>query len=174
MTTPDWAIVPYPKPELTFEPGRVIKRYPALIRHRLDVEVAAYRACGWAAPRLLWVTPDAVCVERCTSLLDVPRDPAHAHQLRDLLERLHASGWAHRDVSAPNIVTHPSRGVLLIDWETAGPADPTRPSYDLHGAAAAGFPEGLLPPHQRPHGVWWGGPGNDAPANYWGDVSADL
>lgn len=171
---PGWDLIPYPEPVLEFEPDRVIKRYPAMIRHRLDVEVAAYRACAWAAPALLWVTPDAICMERCTPLLDAPRDPAHAAQLRSLLERLHASGWAHRDVSAPNIVVHPERGVLLIDWETAGRCDPTRPSYDLHGAAAAGFPAELLPLHQRPDGVWWGGPGYDAPAKYWGGAGADL
>lgn len=171
---PGWDLIPYPEPVLEFEPDRVIKRYPPLIRHRLDVEVAAYRACAWAAPRLLWVTPQAICMERCTPLLDAPRNPDHAVQLHALLVKLHATGWAHRDVSAPNIVLHPTRGVLLIDWETAGRCDPTRPSYDLHGAAAAGFPDKLLPLHQRPDGVWWGGPGYDAPAKYWGGAGAEL
>lgn len=172
MPVADWALSPYPEKVLTFDPGTVVKWYPEPIRHRLATEVAAYRACGWAAPRMLWATGEAICVERCTPLTKAPRDPLHAAELRQLLRCLHATGWNHRDVNVSNLVLHPVRGVLLIDWETAGPAGPS--SYDLHGASAAGFPAVELPPHQRPDGVWWGGPGPLAPSIYWGDMGAHV
>lgn len=171
---PDWTITPYPAKRLLFSPTTVTKWYPRWIRHRLADEIAAYRSCAWAAPRLLWATKEAICVERCTPMLDIPPEAAHALALRELLEKLHAQGWNHRDVSVANTVLHPRRGVLLIDWECAGPVDPLSSSYDLLGAAAAGYPEDLIPPHQRPNGVWWGGPGLHAPANHWGEIGADL
>jgi hypothetical protein len=147
----------------------VTRWFPPEIRHdRLAAEVYAYLRVPWAAPRLLWATDDTICVERCTPILDVPKDPGHALQLRALLERIHDAGVNHCDVAVSNVVRHPARGVLLIDWEVSIRAGQAL-SYDLHGAAAAGL-SWRPPEHQRPDGVWWGGPSDLAPARYWGEA----
>lgn len=164
---PDWARSPYPEKQWEFRATTVVKRYPREIRHRLRNEIAAYRAVPWAAPKLLWATHDAICMQRLRPVIGYPPQIAHARQLRALLLRLHEAGWNHRDVAVSNVVVHPRRGVLLIDWETSGPVDPARPSYDLHGAWAAGVPLGDIPRHQRPDGVWWGYDGPHAPATFW-------
>lgn len=170
MTGPvhDWERRPVVRKEVRVEGDRVIKHFPAAVRHHLDREVAAYQALPWAAPKLLWHTDSEICVERCTPITDLPPDPADAVALRRLLGRVHEAGWVHGDVSLINVVKHPTRGPLLIDWETAGPADTSQPSYDLFGAEASGCPQVRIPPHQRSHGVWWGGPSQRSPLAWWG------
>ncbi|WP_431870783.1 glycosyltransferase [Nocardiopsis eucommiae] len=148
-------------------PDRVIKRYPPGGEAALAREVAAYERLPWAAPALLAVDAHTLEIERCTPILDTPPDPAHAGRLRALLERVHDAGWVHGDVSLINVVLHEERGPLLIDWETSGPAHPGLPSYDLFGGEASHCPPERIPPHQRPHGVWWGGPSLQAPAHHW-------
>lgn len=137
---------------------------------RFEEELRAYQACSWAAPRLIGVDHPAqvLVMEKCTPLDQMEPDPDHARQLWSLLERLHTSGWNHRDCSVGNAVWHSKRGVLLIDWETAIEVDPSRPSWDLYGARASGMPQEWVVPHQRPDGVWWGTANELSPARWWG------
>lgn len=147
----------------------VVKWFPPEIRRdRLAAEVYAYLHVPFATPRLIWATNSAICIERCTPLTALPKDPSHAAGMRGMLEWIHEAGMNHCDASVSNAVWHDERGVLLIDWEVSIRTDHPL-SYDLHGAAAVGLSD-RPPVHQQPNGVWWGGPHDLAPANYWAEV----
>ncbi|AVO21700.1 kinase [Mycobacterium phage MooMoo] len=129
-------------------------------------ELKAYRAMPWAAPKLVNYGPMWIETERCTPILNLHPNWSrrYAEPLWDLLAAIHDAGWWHCDPCLINVVIHPDRGVLLIDFENLTPATGTH-SYDLYGAQAAGVPpawEG-----QGPDGVYWGGPHDFCPGPYW-------
>jgi hypothetical protein len=143
------------------------KAYPQRHRDRAIREIAAYQALPWATPKLDCSGENWLEMERCTPLLELLpgqtvkyRDP-----LRELVKAVHDAGWWHCDLQLGNVVVHPVRGVLLIDWENARPAS-SEVSYDLYGARAAGVIDEV---QHRPDGVWWGGPLDTCPGRYWSD-----
>jgi hypothetical protein len=145
------------------------KLYPRSSRARAAREVEAYKALPWATPRLSCSGDGWLEMERCTPLLDLlPRQTLkYREPLRELVKAVNAAGWWHRGVTLDNVVVHPVRGVLLIDWEISCRAE-SDVSYDLYGARAAGTPE-TRGQHQ-PDGVWWGGPLDTCPGRWWSDT----
>lgn len=136
---------------------------------RWEREVRAYTEVPWAAPKLLWSNEYWLETERLTPILDLGPEASRKYRepFRELLHRLHDEGWNHGDVDLVNVVIHPVRGPLLIDWEGAGPAVGDV-SYDLYGARAAG-----VEPRWKgkgPDGVFWGSSSATTPKNYWGDA----
>lgn len=159
--------------EVTILDSVVIKRHRT--RNRFTDELIGYANCYWAAPKLFHVDVEnmVLCIERCVPLYEVPKDPRHAEQARELLAKLHYSGWNHCDCSLLNMVLHPERGILLIDWETVWkvPGDPRDSlSYDLFGAHKSKYPPQNVPKLQQPEGVWWGSKRLFDPVVYWGTM----
>jgi len=121
-------------------------------RDHYNLEVSAYRDFAWAAPRLLHADDIkmTIVVERLVTAEELktwhPRE-----SLRKLLQRLHDFGVNHRDVHVGNVVRHPTRGPLLIDWEhhtrNVGPF-----SFDLYGPDKSGVSQ---PEGQRGIPMWW-------------------
>lgn len=146
----------------------VHKVYPPDMHERAAREVRIYQELPWATPRLDCYGEGWLEMEKCTPILDLLPEQSvkYREPLRDLLRRVHEAGWWHMDVCLRNVVIHPVRGVLLIDWEGATRAT-SNISPDLYGARAAQIPlEDVWEP-QRPDGVWWGGPWDDCPGRYW-------
>lgn len=145
----------------------VLKDYKDADHERYNKEIAAYTALSWATPKLLWHGEHWLEMERLTPILELPAATALKYRapLRDLLQRVHQAGWWHGDCDLVNVVIHPTRGVLLVDWENACPSTGGI-SYDLYGARAAGIEpiwagKGL-------DGVYWGSGSLTSPKNYWG------
>ena len=104
-------------------------------------------------------------MERLTPILDLAYDRFRGcRSLCAILAAVHDAGYWHGDCALVNVVIHPARGPLLIDWEnlmeSAGPV-----SYDLYGARAAGVKSPW--PVRGGDGVWWGGPWEMCPSRYW-------
>ena len=139
---------------------RIVQRY--------ENEVFAYTELSWATPKLDGHNPLWLEAERLTPLTDIPPQYSvkYRQPLRALLQRLHDSGWWHRDVSVDNVVIHPVRGPLLIDWEWLTPAT-SNVSYDLYGAKIAQsdnpFPIEGDDTEEGAH--WWSG--SRAPGHWW-------
>jgi|SRR5690606_26108786 len=133
---------------------------------RYKREVDAYTEIPWACPKLLWHSERWLEVERLQPLIDLGPDLSrkYCEPLRELLQAIHDAGWWHMDVDLINAVIHPTRGVLLIDWENFSQAR-TNVSYDLYGARAAGVPSPWKA--KGPDGVWWGSSSPTSPKNYW-------
>ena len=135
-------------------------------RERWSNEIRAYTEIPWATPELKWSNEYWLEVERLTPITDLgpERSVKYREPLKTLLQGVHDAGYWHRDIDLINVVIHPVRGPLLIDWEGICPAT-GEVSYDLYGARAAGVASG----HERkgPDGVWWGGGSATAPKNYW-------
>lgn len=163
--------------------ARVDIRYQTVLKDFKDAdmsryyrELKAYTELPWAAPRLICHSEFWLETERCTPILDLTRDQSRRYQqpLRALLQRVHDAGWWHGDPCLVNVVIHPSRGPLLIDWENLRPATGTV-SADLYGAGTAGVaPAWNVTNEQgrsvsRQNGVWWGGPWPTCPGPYWSD-----
>lgn len=144
----------------------VLKDYKDTDHDRYGKEISAYTALAWATPKLLWHGDHWLETERLTPILELPAATALKYRapLRDLLQRVHQAGWWHGDCSLVNVVIHPTRGPLLIDWENLTPATGGI-SYDLYGAQAAGIDP--IWTVEGEDGVWWGGPWDDCPGRYW-------
>ena len=111
-------------------------------------ELRYYQTVPWAAPVLHEAGDDWLEIERVYGRrLNAADKPA----LRALLEALHLEGVNHRDAHIKNIVCHPERGPLLIDFEHATDRI-GRLSYDLHGPQ----PECGQPADQAGRPMWWG------------------
>lgn len=147
----------------------VLKDYPEAEHNRWEREIFAYTHLPWATPELRWHNPRWLEMERLLPILDLtPTQSAHYRApLRALLQRLHDAGWWHCDVALCNVVIHPARGPLLIDWENLRPAQ-GGVSYDLYGATAAG----VTPRWDvtGDNGVWWDGPWDTCPGKYWNEL----
>lgn len=144
----------------------VLKDYKDTDHHRWHNEIKAYSELSFATPRLLWSAPHWIEVERHTPILDLPKEESikYKDQLWELLQKIHDSGYWHCDVDLVNVVVHPIRGVLLIDWENLMPSKGDI-SYDLYGAQLAGVDpawEG-----KGIDGVSWRSASNTSPKNYW-------
>lgn len=152
----------------------VHKVYPAKEQARADREIQAYHALPWATPQLECFGAGWLDIERCTPILDLAYDQTRKYRdpLRTLVQDIHEAGWWHCDLSLTNVVIHPVRGPLLIDWEGASPAS-SPVSNDLYGARAAGMEKYVWKEH-RPDGVWWGGPWPECPGRFWGDPVVRL
>lgn len=97
------------------------------------------------------MTPLVDCFNvRFNDALDKPQRQTVAAALAEKLGRLHALGWAHRDLHTLNVVLD-GQEPFLIDWEWATKVTDFGP-YDLFGPQV-----GLDPP--RPHrtfgGMFW-------------------
>ena len=144
----------------------VLKDYPAHQHERWEREVFAYQNLAFATPGLLCHNERWLEMERLTPILDLGpgKSRKYAEPLRALLQRVHDAGWWHGDAALVNVVIHPVRGPLLIDWENMRPAQGSI-SYDLYGARSAG----VTPFWEVPggDGVFWGGPWSTCPGRYW-------
>lgn len=134
---------------------------------RWEREVFAYKELSWATPELICSNPRWLEVERLTPILSLSRDQSIRYKkpLRELLQAVHEAGWWHGDCVLVNVVVHPTRGPLLIDWEGLSPAVGSV-SYDLYGAHAAGVEPGWKV--EGGDGVSWRGPWDVCPGKYWG------
>lgn len=152
----------------------VHKAFPKNERARCDREIRAYQDIPWAAPRMTASGPGWLDVERCTPVLDLSYDQTMKYRkpLRELLQSIHDAGWWHCDVSLTNVVIHPTRGPLLVDWECASAASSSI-SADLYGARTAGVQGSMWRDH-RPEGAWWGGPWPECPGRFWEDAQVTL
>ena len=145
----------------------VLKDYKDADRERYNFELYAYQFLSWATPELFCHGEFWIEMERLTPILDLGPDRSRKYRdpLRRLLSRLHETGWWHCDVDLVNVVVHPVRGPLLIDWENLREAEGSI-SYDLYGADTAG-----VEPAWGGHGgsgVWWNSLSPTSPGNYWG------
>jgi len=143
----------------------VHKVYPPAEREQWQREIFAYTNLDFATPALDGWGDCWLEMERCAPILELlPEQSVKYRQgLRDLLARLHEAGWWHRDVDLVNVVIHPARGPLLIDFENLTRAEGPV-SYDLYGAQAAG----MTPwPGKGLDGVHWHGPTDTCPGRYW-------
>ena len=144
----------------------VLKDYKDTDRERYHKEIWAYESMPWATPALRWHGEFWIEMERLTPILELGQERSRKYRepLRELLQRVHDAGFWHGDVSLVNVVVHPVRGPLLIDWENLMDASGDV-SIDLYGAAAAGRPAPW--PVPGGDGVWWGGPWGECPGRYW-------
>lgn len=144
----------------------VLKDYPAKEHERWEREVWAYQNLSFATPELKWHNERWLEMERLTPLLELPRDLSvkYREPLRELVVAIHEAGWWHCDISLVNVVLHPVRGPLLIDWENLRERT-SDVSYDLYGAG----PAGIEPAWQVEggNGVHWNGPWKNCPGPYW-------
>lgn len=126
-------------------------------------ELCAYLTIPWATPRLLSGEDNILTMERLTPVLELPIDVSRKYKepLRRLLQDIHDAGFWHRDVDLSNVVIHPERGPLLVDWEWfTGAHGPV--SYDLYGHAAA-----MADPAWGDWSVSWNNGSNTIPGKYW-------
>lgn len=139
----------------------IVKRFTA--PRAFEREVHAYRACPWACPPLLELGHRRMVLPL---LVTAAEDPSWrpVEETRDLLDRVHAAGWHHRDVHAKNLVKMPDGTPRLIDWETAIIA-PECPSYDLVGPEASGIAKPTE--HAGYSAQWWGAPTRFSLERWW-------
>lgn len=144
----------------------VHKVYPPGQIDRCAIEVSAYQTLDWATPKLMWHGENWLEMERCTPILDLEPEQTLRYKkpLRELIQAVHEAGWWHCDVALVNVVVHPTRGPLLIDWENARPAS-SDISYDLYGARSAGVDPAW--PVRGDDGVSWNGPWDTCPGKFW-------
>lgn len=144
----------------------VLKDFKDTDRTRYHKEVTAYTQLDWATPKLIVHNEYWIETERLTPILDLYPDQAKKYKqpLRELLQAVHDAGWWHMDCALVNVVIHPMRGPLLIDWENLTPSQ-SEVSYDLYGARAAGVHTPWPVPGDD--GVWWGGPWDMCPGKWW-------
>ena len=152
--------------QVDLRPTTVHKVYPEHLRFKAQHETFFYTELDWATPKLLYSGEGWLETERLTPILELPKDLSRKYEkpLRDLVSAVNDAGFWHCDVCLVNVVIHPMRGPLLVDWENAR-ASESEISYDLYGAELAGA-EVTYEPH-RPNGVWWDGPWRTCPGVYW-------
>lgn len=143
----------------------VHKVYPANEREKWQREIYAYTNLDFATPALDCWGDCWLEMERCVPILELPPEQSvkYRQPLRELLMQVHEAGWWHRDVDLVNVVIHPARGPLLIDFENLARAEGDV-SYDLYGAQVAGSTPW---PGKGPDGVYWHGPTGTCPGRYW-------
>jgi hypothetical protein len=133
-------------PELT------VKRFAPEFKHLAAQEAAFYRLVPYACPALMEEGTDYLVLETLEPALSLP-DWKPLDEMLALLTRLHLEGRVnHRDVHLGNILRHPTRGPVLIDWEHATTLVRST-SYDSHGPVASLTPQ---PPGQRGGPMWIG------------------
>lgn len=158
------------RPRVEHLTNAYFKQYPEDIHHKFEREVFAYTELSEFVPRLIAHGYDWILVEGCTPLLSLhPRDSLkYRDDIYDLLKRFHERGYWHRDACVINIVIHPERGPLLIDFEHMVEAT-SNVSYDLCGAAASGSEPAW---GQDWDGVWWGSEDTVwSPKRWWEDYA---
>lgn len=156
------------RPATTRTPRGYFKRFHRSIRGRYASELFAYTNLSDYTPALLDSGQDWLLIEECTPLteLTLAETVSHKDALWTLLEGLHVNGYWHRDAAVVNVVLHPQRGPLLIDFENlCGASGPI--SYDLYGAEAVG----VCPAWgDNSEGVWWGAEHTPwSPSSWWKD-----
>lgn len=151
--------------DVDVRPTTVLKDYKNCRDRQLywEREMTAYTTLDWATPRLMYSGEYWIEMERCTPILELGQDLSRKYRdpLRELLQAVHDAGYWHRDIDLSNVVVHPSRGPLLIDWEwfceSSGPL-----SYDLWGHEAAG-----VDPAWSDWSVSWNNGGPNIPGKFW-------
>src|SRR5690606_344775 len=87
-----------------------------------------------------------------------------SEELWESIERLASRGARHGDVNLANVVRHPTRGLLLIDWEKA----------TLHqGVSQDLFPDPPLDPELK-NLVCWDGPWGCCPGVIFGVSAKEM
>lgn len=173
--------------------ARVEMRYTTVLKDYKDHpdgparwrnEITAYTTLDWATPKLHCHGEYWLEMERLTPILELAYDQTRRYRdpLRELVQAVHDAGYWHCDIALVNVVIHPVRGPLLIDWENLRPA--TGPvSYDLYGARAAGtevpwpVKDGRgrpLPDDEAGNGIYWRGPWDICPGRYWNVDGSEL
>lgn len=144
----------------------VLKDFKDTDRSRYFRELKAYEDLPWATPKLVCHGEFWIEMERCTPILNLSKEQSdrYTEPLRELVQRVHDAGWWHCDICLVNVVIHPVRGPLLIDWENMQPANGPV-SYDLYGPSTAGVEPSWNV--DGGNGVWWGGPWSTCPGPYW-------
>lgn len=147
----------------------VLKDYAGTDRARYFKEIEAYKKLDWATPQLMYHGEFWLEMERLVPILDLTPAQSKKYEkpLRDLLQSVHSAGYWHGDCDLVNVVIHPVRGPLLIDWENLTPSS-GEVSYDIFGARAAGIDE--LWSTESGDGVHWYGSSPTCPGNYWKDA----
>src|SRR5690606_36591807 len=100
-------------------PTTVHKVYPEHLRFKAQHEIFFYTELDWAAHKLLYSRDGWQETERLTPILQLHKDLSREYEapLRDLVSGVNDAGFWHCDVWLVNVVIHPMRGPLLIDWE---------------------------------------------------------
>lgn len=147
----------------------VLKDYAHTDRSRYFKEITAYTELEWATPKLMYHGEFWLEMERLTPILELTPEQSKKYMkpLKELLQSVHDAGYWHGDCDLVNVVIHPVRGPLLIDWENLSESHGDV-SYDLYGASAAGIHELWRTKHGE--GVYWSGISPTCPENYWKGV----
>lgn len=145
--------------------NRVTKTFAPGDREKFEKELTAYKSIPFAAPKLLGYHDTTLIIEKCIPLLELEKDKRHRQQLWNLLQDIHNAGFWHKAIALRNVVMHPVRGILLIDFEESCKAT-SDVSYDLYGAVAAKF-KGYIKEGAKPNGIWWGFDWDECPEKYW-------
>lgn len=144
----------------------ILKTFLPDLRRWYENEVYFYTKYTEFAPCLIGRNDETLTlvIEKCAPLRELARNIQYREPLRELLQKFHEAGANHRDAAIINVVVHPVRGVLLIDFEHAteniGPV-----SMDLYGCTAAGKVNDCQP-NQGEDGVHWNGPHTLCPGLY--------
>lgn len=145
----------------------VEKIYPRDEALKWGREIEVYTQIPWATPQLMWWGDCWLEMERCLPILELGPEASvkYRQPLRDLLQKVHEAGYWHRDIDLVNVVVHPTRGVLIIDWENMCRSSGDV-SYDLYGARTAGVKPAWFG-KKGPDGQFWHGWSKTSPDNYW-------
>lgn len=150
------------RPRVSHLLNSYLKQYPPEYEDRFNNEVFAYTNLSEFTPKLLAVGDDHLLIEGLTPLISLhPKDTVQIRDdVRDLLQRLHDSGYWHRDAS------------VIIDFEHLIERSNDQVSYDLFGAYAAGAQPTW---GEDPDGVWWGSESTPwSPHMWWNPYSSDT
>lgn len=152
--------------QIKFTPTTVIKTYPPEELDRWGRELFAYTNLAHSTPQLINAGHGWIEMERCTPVtaLHPSETIKHRELLWGRLSHIHDVGYWHCDIDLVNVVIHPERGPLILDFENLTPASTTR-SYDQWGAEAVGVQPAWR--GKGPSGVWWGSPSPTSPMNWW-------
>lgn len=137
-------------------------------QHAFFREAFFYANYSDFAPQLISAEHLTLSIEKCVPLI---RNSAYcgspsqdAAELWGLVNRLARRGARHGDINLANVVRHPSRGLLLIDWEKAS----------LHrGVSQDLFPDPPLDPVEK-NLVCWDGPWACCPGLVFGVSAQEM
>jgi|GEM_PF-5730497 len=152
--------------EVEIRKDTVLKVYPESYRDKWEKEVLAYQTLSFAAPKLVGYGEGWLGTEKLTPILDLPKNQSikYRDDLRKLIIAIHNKGYWHGDIALCNVVIHPTRGVLLIDWENLMERNGCV-SYDLYGSGAAGVDQAWEV--EGNDGVSWNRPWDICPGKFW-------
>jgi len=97
-------------------------------------EYTAHKRLWWATPKVIAAYGMEFMTERLPSILSIPVEESRQYKehLYWLVDHIHREGYWHGNIDLQNVVIHPTRGPLLINWEGLTVASGAE-SYDLFG-----------------------------------------